>query len=321
MERQPYRELFTRYSGNPIIQGTDMPYPVNGVFNPGATVFEGETLLLMRVEDRQGISHLAVARSRDGFSDWRIDPVPALVSDPSNYPQETWGIEDPRITFLEHEKIWAVAYTGYSKAGPMVCLATTKDFKHFERIGSVMPPENKDAALFPVQFDGRWAMLHRPVSTFTGVGTHIWLSFSPDLRHWGDHQLLLRARTGGWWDADKIGLSPPPLRTEQGWLVMYHGVKTTAGGCIYRVGFALLDLHDPVRVLARSSRWAFSPEADYEVTGDVDKVVFPCGWVRRGDEIRLYYGAADKCVALATARVAEVLSWLRRTQTTGEDAI
>jgi predicted GH43/DUF377 family glycosyl hydrolase len=193
----------------------------------------------------------------------------------------------------------------------LVSIATTRDFKIFERKGVAMPPEDKDAALFPVKFNGRWAMLHRPVPAFAGVGAHIWISFSPDMKHWGDHRILVPARMGGWWDANKVGLSPPPLRTEMGWLILYHGVRDTAGGCIYRLGLALLDLEDPTRLLARSDEWVFAPQADYEVVGDVDKVVFPCGWVTEGDEIRLYYGGADKCIAMATARIPEILAWLK----------
>jgi predicted GH43/DUF377 family glycosyl hydrolase len=130
------------------------------------------------------------------------------------------------------------------------------------------------------------------------------------MKHWGDHQILIPARRGGWWDANRIGLSPPPLRTEKGWLILYHGVRTTASGCIYRLGLALLDLEDPTQVLARSDEWAFAPEEPYEVVGDVDKVVFPCGWVAEGDDVRLYYGGADKCIAVATTRVTRMLDWL-----------
>jgi predicted GH43/DUF377 family glycosyl hydrolase len=304
------KDLFTRYKDNPIIQATDVPYPANSVFNAAAARVGDETLLLMRVEDRRGISHLTVARSRDGISGWQIDPKPTLLPDPVHHPEEVWGIEDPRITCIDEMDLWAIVYTAYSKGGPLVSLATTRDFVSFERLGAVMTPEDKDAALFPVRFKGRWAMLHRPVSGFTNVGAHIWLSFSPDMKHWGDHQILIPARRGGWWDANKIGLSPPPLQTEKGWLILYHGVRTTGSGCIYRLGLALLDLEDPTRVLARSDEWVLSPEESYEVVGDVDKVVFPCGWVTEGDELRLYYGAADKCIALATASVSELLDWL-----------
>ncbi len=307
-----FKELFTRHAANPIIQAGDIPYQVNSVFNAAATRVADETLLLMRVEDRRGISHLTAARSRDGVTNWRIDPQPTLAPNPSEYPEEVWGIEDPRVTWIEDLGLWTVVYTAYSRGGPLVSLATTKDFKIFERKGVVMPPEDKDAALFPVQFDGRWAMLHRPVSAFIGVGAHIWISFSPDMKHWGDHQIVIPARSGAWWDANTVGLSPPPLRTEKGWLILYHGVRHTAGGCIYRLGLALLDLENPVRVLTRSDEWAFAPEEEYEVTGDVDKVVFPCGWVAEGDDIRLYYGGADKCIALATAKISELMDWLEK---------
>lgn len=304
-------ELFHRHPGNPIISVGDLPYPANTIFNAGAIQVEGDTVLLMRVEDRRGISHLTVARSRDGISNWQIDPQPTLKPSPDTHPEEIWGIEDPRITCLEDQKVWAITYTAYSQAGPLVSLATTTDFRTFKRHGVVMPPEDKDAALFPVRFDGRWAMLHRPVSNMPSTGAHIWLSFSPDLKHWGDHQILIRARRGAWWDANKIGLSPPPLQTREGWLLLYYGVKTTVSGAIYRLGLALLDLDDPRQVLARSDEWIFSPREPYELFGDVDKVVFPCGWILDGDEIRLYYGAADSCLALATGRLSELLSWLK----------
>lgn len=310
MPNQQFKEVFTRYPGNPIIQAKDVPYRAHSVFNAAATQVGSDTLLLMRVEDRRGISHLTAARSRDGISDWKIDPEPTLPPDPAAHPEEVWGIEDPRITRIDDMDLWAVVYTAYSESGPLVSLATTRDFKVFDRKGVVMPPEDKDAALFPVQFNGRWAMLHRPVSAFTNVGAHIWISFSPDLKHWGDHQVLIPARRGGWWDANKIGLSPPPLWTERGWLILYHGVRTTASGSIYRLGLALLDLEDPTRLLTRSDEWVIGPEESYEIIGDVDKVVFPCGWVTEGDELRLYYGGADKCIALATARVSEMLDWL-----------
>lgn len=310
MNNPHLRELFQRYPGNPVITAKDLPYPANTVFNAGATKVGDETVLLMRVEDRRGISHLTVARSRDGVSNWRIDAQPSMPARPDIYPEEIWGIEDPRVTYLEDQKQWAVVYTAYSEAGPLVSLALTSDFRHFERLGPVMPPEDKDAALFPVRFAGRWAMIHRPVAAFPSTGAHIWISFSPDLKHWGDHSIIIPARKGGWWDANKIGLSPPPLMTDKGWLVLYHGVRTTASGAIYRLGMALLDLEIPSQVIARSDQWVFTPEERYEVSGDVDKVVFPCGWIADGDTVRLYYGGADTCIAVATAHLSELLAWL-----------
>ena len=303
-------ELFRRYAGNPILTAKQWPYPVNTVFNAGATLFEDQTLLLVRVEDRRGLSHLCAARSPDGLGEWKIDPQPTLLADTENHLEELYGLEDPRITFLEETGQYLIAYTAYGLAGPAVALAATTDFKRFERLGVALPPDDKDAALFPVRFAGRWAMLHRPFADNPARHAHIWISYSPDLKHWGEGRIVLKARCGGWWDAGKIGLSPPPIRTPEGWLVIYHGVRVTFAGVIYRLGLALLDLEQPQRVLRRSDQWVFSPKESYELIGDVEHVVFPCGTVLLGDELRLYYGAADSCIAVATASLKQLLEYL-----------
>ncbi len=313
MKGNRFRELLRRYEGNPILTTADWPYPANSVFNAGATLLRsGETLLLVRVEDRRGISHLTVARSRDGITNWQIDPQPTLRPDPEHYPEEVWGIEDPRITWIEELGCYAITYTSFSTSGPLVSLALTSDFRHFERRGVIMPPEDKDAALFPRRFDGRWALIHRPISTYPTLRANIWISFSPDLKHWGDHTVLLEARQGAWWDATKIGLSPPPIETPKGWLIIYHGVRMTPAGCLYRLGLALLDLEDPRHVIRRSDEWIFGPDAPYERVGDVADVVFPCGAILdpRTGELRLYYGAADTSIALAIGHISEILDWL-----------
>jgi predicted GH43/DUF377 family glycosyl hydrolase len=302
--------LFQRHRGNPILTAADWPYPVNSVFNPAATVLEdGTTLLLCRVEDRRGHSHLCAARSANGVDGWRIDPQPTLYPDPERWPEELWGIEDPRITYVPELKCYAVVYTSYSAGGPGVSLALTKDFHTFERYGVVMQPEDKDAALLPHRVGGNWAMIHRPVGP---LGAHIWISYSPDLRHWGSHKPILQARRGAWWDANKIGLSPPPLETPAGWLMIYHGVRHTPSGCLYRLGLALFDRETPEHCLARGDTWIFGPEEPYERTGDVGNVVFPCGLTVApdGDTIHLYYGGADSCVALATGSIRQLLDWL-----------
>ena len=303
--------LFERSPRNPIITVEDLPYPANAIFNPGAAQVGAETLLLARVEDLRGISHLHVARSVDGVTDWRFDPAPLLAPEPDRYPEEIWGCEDPRLTWLPERDEWAISYTAYSRRGPLVSLATTTDFRSVQRLGPVMPPEDKDAALFSRRLAGRWAMIHRP--TPLRGGAHMWVSYSPDLRHWGDHALLLEARDGAWWDAGKIGLGPPPIETPDGWLVLYHGAHLTASGPIYRVGFALLDLEDPTIVLRRSDKWAFGPREPYESDGDVDHVVFPCGWIvdELRDEVRMYYGASDTRIGLATARLSALLDYVR----------
>jgi predicted GH43/DUF377 family glycosyl hydrolase len=307
-----HAELFRRHKLNPILSAAVWPYPVNSIFNPGATrLSDGTTLLLCRVEDRTGHSHLTVARSDNGMDNWRIESRPTLLADPEQFPEEVWGIEDPRITYLSELGKYAVVYTAFSRDGPGVSLALTEDFHTFARYGVIMSPEDKDAALLPYRIDGQWALIHRPVSA---PRAHMWLSYSPDLHHWGNHKLMLEARRGAWWDANKIGLSPPPIETPRGWLVIYHGVRQTAAGSIYRLGLALFDLQVPERCLKRGDEWIFGPQEVYEQRGDVDNVVFPCGYTIApdGDTIHLYYGAADTSICLAIGSVRRMLEWLER---------
>jgi len=302
--------LFVRSSANPVLRREDWPYPINSVFNAGAVrLADGDTLLLCRVEDRTGMSHLCVARSTNGVDGWRIDPQPTLMAQPKEYPEELWGIEDPRITWVPELQQYAIAYTSFARGGPGVSLALTKDFKSFERYGVIMQPEDKDAALLPRRIGGLWALIHRPM---TSLGAHMWVSYSPDLRHWGGHKVILEARRGGWWDANKIGLCSPPIETAKGWLAIYHGVRQTASGSIYRLGLALFDLEKPEVCLQRGKSWIFGPEAPYERGGDVKDVVFPCGQTidADGDTIHLYYGAADTSIAMATGSIRQLLSWL-----------
>ncbi len=305
-----YPELFHRHRSNPILTADDWPYPAHSVFNAAATRLpDGTTLLLCRVEDRRGHSHLCAARSQNGIDNWQIDPQPTLKPDPEHYPEELWGIEDPRITFIPELNKYAVVYTAFSAGGPGVALALTEDFRQFERYGVIMPPEDKDAALLPHRIGDSWALIHRPVS---GPRAHMWIAYSPDLRHWGSHRLMMEARRGAWWDANKIGLSPPPIETPEGWLIIYHGVRHTAAGALYRLGLALFDLETPERCIKRGDEWVFGPEETYEQVGDVGYVTFPCGYTigADGDSINLYYGAADSSIALATGSIRQLLDWL-----------
>ena len=303
--------LLPRNPRNPILTTADWPHTVNAVFNPGAVrLKDGTTLLLCRVEDRRGISSLWAARSQNGVDHWDIDPVPTLVPESDTHPEEVWGIEDPRIVWLEELGKYAITYTAYSQTGPGVSMALTEDFRVFERLRLVLPPEDKDAALLPRRIGGAWLMIHRPV---TGRGAaDIWLAESPDLHHWGRHELLMAARRGAWWDANKIGLATPLIDTERGWLMFYHGVRQTASGSLYRLGIALLDRGRPRQCLMRSDEWIFGPREEYERQGDVAGVVFPCGYTigDDGDVLNIYYGAADTCIGLATGRISELLAWL-----------
>ncbi|RRR70039.1 MAG: glycosidase [Candidatus Viridilinea halotolerans] len=305
-----YPILFHRHQDNPILTANDWPYPIHTVFNPGATrLADGTTLLLCRVEDRRGHSHFCAARSANGIDGWQIENTPTMVPDPQRRPEELWGIEDPRITYVPELERYAVVYTSFARGGPGVSLALTADFRDFEYFGNVMQPEDKDATLLPHRIGQSWALIHRPVGP---TGAHIWISYSPDLRHWGSHKVMLEARLGAWWDANKIGLSPPLIETSEGWLMIYHGVRHTPAGCLYRLGLALFDLKTPEKCLLRGENWVFGPETPYERNGDVGYVTFPCGVTVEddGDTLHMYYGAADSCIALATGSIRTLLEWL-----------
>lgn len=305
------RELFDRHPANPILTAEDWPYPVNAVFNPAAAQLEGSTVLVARVEGLTGISHLAVARSANGVDGWTVDPEP-LLAPADGVESEQWGFEDARVVFVPELERWTITCTAYGPAGPAVYLATTEDFTSVERHGIIREPEDKNAALLPHRIDGKWILLHRPTTEFGAPRPRgeIFLSRSTDLASWSAPEHVLRPREGAWWDASRIGIGPPPLRTEHGWLLVYHGVKETVSGSIYRVGLALLDLDEPTRLLHRLPDWIFGPLRAYERHGDVPNVVFPCGLVHDegSDQIRLYYGAADSSICLATAQLEDLLA-------------
>lgn len=303
--------LFTRHPGNPFLAPSRWPYPVNAVMNAGAAVVDGSTVLLCRVEDRRGFSHLTVARSRDGIANWVVDETPLLSPHP-DHPEEQWGLEDARLTRVDELDAWVIVYTAFGPGGPGIALATTKDFRSCERLGLVQRPEDKNGALLPRRVKDEWILFHRP-STVIGSRADVWLSRSKDLRSWSSPEPVLASREGGWWDSARVGIGPPPLETEAGWLVIYHGVRQTVAGSLYRAGLALLDLEEPGKLLRRCSEWVLGPETTYELMGDVPGVVFPCGLIRveGTDELHLYYGAADTCVAMATASLPRVLEYLQ----------
>ena len=314
------RELFERHPGNPILTAADWPYPVNAVFNPAAAAADSETVLLARVEDRRGISHLTVARSANGRDGWTVDPEPLLA--PNGETSEQWGFEDARVVWVDELGRWVITCTAYGPAGPAVFLATTEHFRTVERVGIVRQPEDKNAALLPHRVNGRWVLLHRPKTQYGGARGEILLSRSDDLISWSAPEQVMQPRAGAWWDSLRIGIGPPPLWTEHGWLLIYHGVKETVGGEIYRVGLALLDLNEPTRVLRRLPNWIFAPLAPYERSGDVPNVVFPCGLVHDSgsDEVRLYYGAADSSICLATAPLHDLLDTVLAAPREGEES-
>ncbi len=311
-------ELFRRHPANPLLTAADWPTSVNVVFNPAAVQLDGETILLVRVEARTGISHLTVARSKDGVGDWRIDPEPLLFPEDGN-DGECWGFEDARAVWVDELDTHVISCTAYGPAGPAVYLATSTDFRTVERLGIVVAPEDKNAALLPERIGGQWILFHRPTSNFGNLNPGISLSRSSDLRSWSTPEVVMEPRTGAWWDALRIGIGPPLLKTDHGWLLIYHGVKETVGGAIYRLGLALLDLEEPTRVLRRTDEWVLAPATSYERQGDVPNAIFPCGVIhdRERDELRLYYGAADTSVCLAIASFDETLATVLAADTSG----
>ncbi|PIW12125.1 MAG: glycosidase [Candidatus Infernicultor aquiphilus] len=312
MDKKKFEELFKRYEGNPILTVEDWPYKAASVFNPGAIKFNDEILLLVRVEDKQGYSHLTIAKSKDGKTNWQINSEPTLAAEP-NFGEAVFGLEDPRIVWLEERQEYIITcvsfFKGVTGEPPGISLIATKDFSNFERLGRQLIPPNKDASLFPKTIKGYYALINRPI---VEGRADIWVSFSKDLNFWGKDRALILARHRTW-DSNRVGLGPPPIETPEGWLIIYHGARNTASGTIYRVGLALLDL-ETLEVIRRSRDWVFGPKERYERVGDVDDIVFPCGAVvdEKTNELLVYYGAADSVVALAIANLDDVLAYLKK---------
>jgi len=324
---------------------------VVGVFNPGAVEVDGEVVLMARVAERPrerrdgftglprwepgagpavdwlpdhqiepldprvvrlkgrgrlrltSVSHVRVFRSRDGR---RVEPLEGARLEPAA-PYELYGVEDPRIVRLEGRCY--ITYVAVSERGAATALASTTDFRRFERHGLIFCPENKDVVLFPEKIGGRFAALHRPGPRTEFAAPGIWLARSPDMIHWGGHEALHAGASA--WEAARTGAGAPPLRTERGWLALYHGQRRAAepGGVgAYCAGLLLLDPERPASVIGRSAGPILVPEADFEREGFVPNIVFPTGAVRRGDRLLVYYGAADTCTGLVELSLDELLA-------------
>ena len=265
--------------------------------DPRTVTVDGRTWLT-------SLSHLRVARSTDGIH-FDVEQEPAL-SPATAY--ESFGIEDPRITLLDGT-YW-INYTAVSPHGISTALASTTDFRTFQRHGIIFPPPNRDVTIFPERIGGHYAALHRPMPA--GIGTpEIWIASSSDLHSWGDHRIVASGREGRWDDA-KVGGGAVPFRVRAGdedaWLAIYHGV--TSSPLTYSLGALLLDARDPARVMARSREPILSPEAPYEREGFFGGVVFTCGVLVESDLVRIYYGAADGVTAVADLSLHELLAGL-----------
>ena len=246
-------------------------------------------------------SHLRVVFSRDGK---KIDSTEGAVLRPENVYEE-FGIEDPRVTRIND--VFYITYVAVSRHGVATALASTKDFKTFERHGIIFPPENKDVVLFPEKIDGEYYALHRPNAATPFTRPEMWLATSSDLVHWGHHEQFLGGSER--WDIGRIGAGTPPVRTPEGWLEIYHGNSKRAedaGIGTYAGGLLLLDLKNPRRILGRSGA-VFLPETEYECEGFVPDVVFPTGVVEREGHLLVYYGAADTFTGVVEFSMTDIL--------------
>lgn len=258
--------------------------------DPREIRYEGRTYL-------STLSHLRLLCSEDGVHFSETDR-PVLRGEDAN---ESFGIEDCRVATMKDGR-FILTYTAVSADGYGVGLRVTRDWKTFKHLGMILSPSNKDCALFEETINGQYVCLHRPSGVIVG-GHFMWIGWSPDLKHWGNHTCIARTRPG-YWDSARIGAGCAPIKTEKGWLSIYHGADKSHRYCL---GAILLDLHDPTKVLARSDSPLMEPDAIYEQQGFFGNVVFTNGHIMDGDLITMYYGASDTVICQATLKVSDIL--------------
>lgn len=296
--------LITRYKHNPILTKNDVPYEVATVHNAGVTKFGDEYIMLFRSHKLNGRSILGLARSRDGYH-FKVEEKPFMEPATSGIfaEYEAFGVEDPRITCIDGE-YW-ITYLAYSRHGVRIGLAKTTDWKNVERFSLITEADYRNVVIFPEKFNGLYTRLDRPHSEISPWS--IWISYSPDLRYWGDSRLIMKPEPYHW-DEMKIGPGAPPIKTDKGWLSIYHGVFPTMDGSVYRLGVALHDLDDPSKIIGVGDNWILQPEEPYEITGYVHNVVFTCGAVPEDDgTVKIYWGGADTVMCVGTARIDDLV--------------
>lgn len=296
--------LVTRYENNPILTKKDVPYEVATVHNAGVTKYNGEYIMLFRSHKHNGRSILGLARSKDGFQ-FKVDEKPFMEPAQSGEfaEYEAFGVEDPRITFIDGE--YLITYSAYSPHGVRIGLAKTKDWISVERFSLITEADYRNVVIFPEKINGLYARLDRPHSEISPWS--IWISYSPDLKYWGAAKIIMKP-VQYHWDEMKIGPGAPPIKTEKGWLNIYHGVFPTMDGSVYRLGAALHDLSDPAKIIGVGDDWILQPEEPYEITGYVHNVVFTCGAVPEDDgTVKIYWGGADTVMCVGTAKIRDLV--------------
>ncbi len=297
-------KLIKRYKANPILTKNDIPYPVSTVYNSGVTKYKEKYIMLFRSNILNGRSIIGIAESRDGYHFVpRKKPfiIPGTEGPFGIY--EEYGVEDPRITYFEDE--YLITYSVYSRYGVRNALAKTKDFESIERFALITQADYRNVVIFPEKFNNLYVRLDRPHPNINPWG--IWISYSPDLRYWGNSELILNP-VHYHWDELKMGPGAPPIKTKKGWLNIFHGAYPTINGTIYRLGVALHDLKKPAKILGVADEWILEPEEIYETTGYVPNVVFTCGAVPEPDgTLKLYWGAADSVMCMGEANIEELV--------------
>ncbi|MDD2476272.1 MAG: glycoside hydrolase family 130 protein [Dysgonamonadaceae bacterium] len=298
--------MIKRYSGNPILTKKDVPYPVATVHNAGMVKHNDDYIMLFRSHNLNGRSIIGKAISSDGYN-FKVDPTPFITPATEGVfkEYEAFGVEDPRIVFIDGE--YLITYSAYSQHGVRIGLAKTKDFKTIERFSLITEADYRNVVIFPEKFNGLYARLDRPHSEISPWA--IWISYSPDLRYWGDSELIMNP-VKYHWDEMKIGPGATPIKTSRGWLNIYHGVFPTMAGSVYRLGVALHDLSNPAKIIAVGDEWILQPEETYEITGYVPNVVFTCGAIPEPDgSVKIYWGGADTVMCVGTANIEELVDY------------
>jgi len=299
------REIVRRCGLNPILTKAQIPYPVETVHNAAVVKVHDKYIMLFRSHLRTGRSILGLARSDDGLR-FIADATPFLIPERDGVfaEYEEFGVEDPRITHIDGE--YLITYSAYSRSGVRIALAKTTDFSRLEKVCLITESDYRNVVIFPEKFGGLYARLDRPHSEIAPWS--IWISYSPDLRFWGESQLIMRP-VPYHWDEMKIGPGAPPIKTEYGWLSIYHGVFQTMAGAVYRLGVALHDLENPAKIIGVGDSWILQPEDPWEVTGYVHNVVFTCGAVAEQDgTVKLYWGGADTVMCAGEANISDLVT-------------
>jgi beta-1,4-mannooligosaccharide/beta-1,4-mannosyl-N-acetylglucosamine phosphorylase len=300
-----------RSDRNPIIARDQIPR-ANSIFNSAVVPFGDGFAGVFRVDDTARVMTVHAGRSVDGSS-WEIDdgPISFAPSDGrvSEIQESFQHAYDPRVTWLE-DRYYVTWCTGYH--GPTIGVGYTYDFETFHQLENAFLPFNRNGVLFPRRIGGSYAMLSRPSDGGHTPFGDIFYSESPDLVHWGRHRHVMGPVPLSW-QSTKIGAGPTPIETDEGWLVLYHGVLTSCNGFVYSMGAALLDVEEPWKVLARGRDYLLSPQVPYEQVGDVPNVVFPCAALvdRAADRVAIYYGGADTVVCLAYGHLSELVAATR----------